>query len=98
RNGVNKIEAAAFMGLSKALVHFSFKGMRLDKEGAVVRMNHVFAKISRPEVAKHFLTPVPITLLNELVSEGKLTLEEAEIGSRICIAEDITVESDSGGH
>src|SRR5690606_28943253 len=33
-----------------------------------------------------------------LVQEGKLTREEAELATRIPLAEDITVEGDSGGH
>ena len=97
-NGVRKVEAAAFMGLSKALVHYAFKGLSMDDQGRIVRMNHVFAKISRSEVAQHFISPVPIGILNELVAEGRLTVQEAELGQKICIAEDITVESDSGGH
>ncbi|HXC03576.1 MAG TPA: PfaD family polyunsaturated fatty acid/polyketide biosynthesis protein [Bacteroidia bacterium] len=98
QKGVNKIEAAAFMGLSKAIVHFAFKGLSQDNQGTIIRMNHVFAKISRPEVAWHFLAPVPAELLHTLVNEGKLTPLEAELGKRLCVAEDITVESDSGGH
>ena len=98
KNDVRKIEAAAFMGLSKAIVHYAFKGLSQDNNGNIVRMNHVFAKISRPEVALHFLTPVPSKILNDLVAEGKLSEMEAKLGKNICLAEDITVESDSGGH
>jgi trans-AT polyketide synthase/acyltransferase/oxidoreductase domain-containing protein len=98
KNGVNKIEAAAFMGLSPAIVHFAFKGLKRDANGSVIRMNHVFAKISRAEVAMHFLTPVPSHILESLIAEGKLTEEEASLAQNMCVAEDITVESDSGGH
>lgn len=98
KSGVRKIEAAAFMGLSKAIVYYAFKGLSQQSDGSISRMNHVFAKISRPEVARHFLTPVPSEILNDLVAEGKLTEYEAQLGKHLCIAEDITVESDSGGH
>ncbi|MES2764269.1 MAG: PfaD family polyunsaturated fatty acid/polyketide biosynthesis protein [Bacteroidota bacterium] len=98
RNGVNKIETAAFKGLSPAIVHFAFKGLRQDTNGSMIRMNHVFAKISRSEVAMHFLTPVPYEILESLVSEGKLSVIEAALAKNLPIAEDITVESDSGGH
>ncbi len=98
KNGVNKIEAAAFMGLSPAIVHFAFKGLKQDESGSIIRMNHVFAKISRHEVAKHFLTPVPYQILESLVTAGKLSAAEAALGKNLSIAEDITVESDSGGH
>jgi PfaD family protein len=98
KNGVNKIEAAAFMELSPAIVHFAFKGLKQDKNGSIIRKNHVFAKISRPEVAKHFLTPVPDQILEKLVASGKITATEAALGKLLPVAEDITVESDSGGH
>jgi PfaD family protein len=97
-NGVRKVEAAAFMSLSKALVYYAFKGLRIGDDGAIVRENHVFAKISRPEVAIHFLSPVPEAILSALMDEGRLTAQEAELGKNLPIAEDITIESDSGGH
>jgi hypothetical protein len=40
----------------------------------------------------------PAQLLRVLVERGELTAAEAELASRIPIAEDITVEADSGGH
>lgn len=98
KNGITKIEAAAFMSLSAAIVHFAFKGLSRSSDGTIMRRNHVFAKISRPEVARHFLTPVPETILQQLVLEGKLTQNEADLGTLLPVAEDITVESDSGGH
>ena len=36
--------------------------------------------------------------LDALVREGKLTAEEARLARRVPLAEDVTVESDSGGH
>lgn len=97
-NGVRRVEAAAFMALSAPIVHFAFKGLTRDAAGNVRRLNHVFAKISRPEVARHFLSPVPPALLEGLVAAGKLTRDEATLAANLCVAEDITVEADSGGH
>jgi trans-AT polyketide synthase/acyltransferase/oxidoreductase domain-containing protein len=98
QNDVRRIEAAAYMSLSPAIVYFAFKGLRSASDGSVIRRNFVFAKISRPEVAIHFLSPVPQPILDQLVREGRLTSEEAELGRNLPLAEDITVESDSGGH
>lgn len=98
KNGVRKVEAAAFMSLSKALVYYAFKGLSQGSDGIIIRQNHVFAKISRPEVAMHFLSPVPQIILSALVSEGRLTVQEAHLGKNLPLAEDITIESDSGGH
>ena len=98
KNGVKKIEAAAFMSLSTAIVYYAFKGLKQAEDGSIIRENHVFAKISRPEVAIHFLSPVPQVILTGLIIEGKLTAQEAELAKNLPIAEDITIESDSGGH
>ncbi|SDF79090.1 PfaD family protein [Mucilaginibacter pineti] len=98
KNEVRRIEAAAFMSLSPALVYFAFKGLRLSDDGRIIRRHFVFAKISRPEVAFHFLSPVPHNILDQLVREGRLTALEAQLAQNLPLAEDITVESDSGGH
>ncbi len=95
---VRRVCVSAFMDLRPTVVHYAFSGLRRGDDGAVVRPNHVFAKISRPEVARQFLSPAPAELLGALVAEGKLTAEEAELASGLPVAEDITVEADSGGH
>jgi len=98
RRGVRRVCVSAFMSLQPTVVRYAFTGLRRGEEGAVVRPNHVFAKISRPEVARQFLSPVPAELLAALVAQGKLTAEEATLAAGLPVAEDITVEADSGGH
>lgn len=95
---VNRISAAAYMALSPGIVRFSATGLFTDSSGKIHRKNHIFAKISRPEVAIPFMEPAPRQILDHLVSQGKLTHEEATLARNIPIAEDITVEADSGGH
>lgn len=95
---VRRLSASAFMGLTPAIVRYAATGLYVDASGNVQRQNHVFAKISRPEVAARFMTPPPAAMLNELVAQGFLTAHEAELASTLPVAEDITVESDSGGH
>jgi PfaD family protein len=56
------------------------------------------AKVSRPEVAERFLSPSPRELLRDLVAGGQLSRQEAELAERVPVADDVTVESDSGGH
>lgn len=96
--GVTRVSAAAFMALTPAIVRYSYHGVRLDSQGAVSRPNMVFAKVSRPEVARHFMQPAPQKMLDDLVGRGWLTAEEARLATGLPVAEDITVESDSGGH
>jgi trans-AT polyketide synthase/acyltransferase/oxidoreductase domain-containing protein len=95
--GVTRASASAYMRLTPAIVHYACTGLR-DQDGRVVRRNHVFAKISRPETARHFLSPAPEAILRELVAAGKLSAEEARLAARVPLAEDVTVEADSGGH
>lgn len=96
--GVTRIEASAFMSLSPAIVRYASTGLRLDAQGRVVRPHRVMAKISRAEVARHFLQPPPTALLEALVARGALTPEEARLASLVPVADDVTCESDSGGH
>ena len=95
---VNRVSASAYMKLSPHIVHYATKGLHLDAAGNICRRNYVFAKTSRFEVVKHFISPAPENMLNELVQQGKLTREEAQLAKHIPVAEDITIEADSGGH
>lgn len=98
RRGVRRVSASAFMNLTPSVVRYASKGLRVDPTGQIRRDNHVFAKISRPEVARAFLSPAPAEMVNALVEQGHLTTEEANLAQRVPVAEDITVEADSGGH
>ena len=98
RRGVKRVSASAFMGLTPAIVRYACTGLSRADDGSVQRKNHVFAKISREEVARHFLSPAPEKILEQLVAQQKLTKMEAEIAATVPLAEDIIVESDSGGH
>jgi PfaD family protein len=58
----------------------------------------VIAKISRVEVATKFLSPPPDRILKELVGAGHVTAQQADLAARFPVADDVTVEADSGGH
>ena len=96
--GVTRIEASAFMALSPAIVRYSATGLTQDPWGRIVRRHRVMAKISRPEVARHFLQPPPAALLRDLVAQGALTADEARLAALVPVADDVTCEADSGGH
>lgn len=99
RRGVRRISASAFMDLTPAVVRCAAAGLRIDPaSGRVERRHYIFAKLSRPEVAKRFMSPPPEKMLRALVAQGLLTATEAELAVRLPVAEDITVEADSGGH
>lgn len=96
--GVKLVSASAFMGLTPAVVRLAYAGVRADASGAIVRPRTIFAKISRAEVARRFLSPAPAEMLRALVAKGELTEAEATLAARLPVAEVLTVEADSGGH
>lgn len=98
RRGVRRVCASAFMNLTPAVVRLAASGLTQDEHGHVVRKHHMFAKISRPEVAAAFMSPAPAAMLESLVRANLLTANEAALARQIPVAADITVESDSGGH
>lgn len=91
------VSASAFMDLTPAVVRCAVAALRLES-GEVVRARRVFAKVSRTKVAAKFMAPAPDSLLRVLLDRGQITAEEAALAARVPVAEDITVESDSGGH
>ena len=98
RRRVSLVEASAFLALTPALVRYRTHGLTRDAEGRVVAPNRVIGKVSREEVAAKFFAPPPERFLRELVDAGHLTAEQAQMAAEIPMAQDVTVESDSGGH
>lgn len=96
--GVRRVEAAAFVALSTPLVYYRIKGIHRTADGQIIVPNHIFAKVSRPEVATQFLAPPPASIINELLAAGKITQEEARLAALIPMANELTCEADSGGH
>lgn len=95
---VRCVSASAFMSLTPAIVRYACSGLHRDRDGSVRRSNHLFAKISRAETALLFMSPAPAAMLAALASRGLLSADEAELAREIPLADDITVEADSGGH
>ncbi len=98
RRGIHLVEASAFLALTPALVRYRTHGIHRDEQGQVVTPNRVIAKISREEVAAKFFAPPPERFLHDLVAAGQLTAEQALLATEIPMAQDVTVEADSGGH
>lgn len=98
RLGVRNIEASAFMSITPSLVRYRLFGLRKTDQGSIIAENHIMAKVSRPEIAKIFLSPAPPRIVEKLLREKKITEEQAEISKLIPMADDLTIEADSGGH
>jgi len=95
---VRVVEASAFLDLTPNIVYYRVAGLSLHSVNRIEIKNKVIAKISRREVATKFLQPAPIKILKELVEQGLITELQATLASQVPMADDITVEADSGGH
>lgn len=96
--GVKTLEASAFLNLSPNIVYYRAAGLKLNAANQIQIEHKVIAKISRREVATKFLQPAPSKILQELVAQGKITPLQADLAQKVPMADDITVEADSGGH
>lgn len=95
---IQTIEASAFLRLTPTVVQYRAAGLSSDSSGKLKIQNKVIAKLSRPEVAIQFLNPAPEKILTQLVEAGKISPQQAQLAQAIPMADDITVEADSGGH
>lgn len=95
---VRLVEASAYIRLTPALIKYCVHGIYRDSEGKVRTPNRIVAKASRAEVAARFFSPPPEKMLRELVADGSITSEQAELAGETPVARDLTAEADSGGH
>ncbi len=98
RRGIHLIEAAAFLRLTLPLIRYRVAGIHRDDDGNIVTPNNIIAKVSRVELATRFFSPPPEKLLAKLLESGDITQEQAQLASKIPVAQDLTAEADSGGH
>lgn len=97
--GVTTIEASAFLEITLPLVLYRVKGLSCSMEENVINIkNKIIAKVSRAEIAEKFMSPAPPKIIKELLEKNLISTREAELAARIPMADDITVEADSGGH
>lgn len=96
--GVRTVEASAFLDLTPNIVYYRAAGLGLNATNKIEIKNKVIAKISRKEVAIKFLQPAPTKILKQLVAQGLITDLQATLAEKIPMADDVTVEADSGGH
>ncbi|WP_423753484.1 PfaD family polyunsaturated fatty acid/polyketide biosynthesis protein [Chlorogloeopsis fritschii] len=96
--GIRTIEASAFLDLTPNIIYYRAAGLNLNSANQIEIKNKVIAKLSRRELATKFLQPAPKEILRQLVAQGLITQLQAILAAKVPIADDITVEADSGGH
>jgi PfaD family protein len=92
------VEASAYVDLTVPLVHYRISGLTELPDGTIQAENKIIAKLSRREVARLFMSPAPEDIIAQLQNEGKISPRQAALARHIPVADDITVEADSGGH
>lgn len=97
KHNITRIEAAAYIIPSEPLIMYRLRGLGVQ-DGQTIIKHKVLAKLSRPEVAALFLAPAAANVVEKLLSEGKITPQQAELSKHVPLADDICVEADSGGH
>jgi trans-AT polyketide synthase/acyltransferase/oxidoreductase domain-containing protein len=97
REGIDTIEASAFMQVTPALVRYRALGLAADGAGVAAR-HRIIAKVSRPDVAAQFLQPAPEAILAKLLASGALSSAQADLARQAPVADAVCVEADSGGH
>jgi PfaD family protein len=95
---VQLVEASAYMALTLPVVRYRLHGIHRDHQGKVITPNNIIAKASRIEVAERWFSPAPEKFLKQLLEAGDITAEQAELAAFVPMAQDLTVEADSGGH
>jgi len=98
KHGIHLVETSAYMALTLPVVRYRVAGIHQDADGKIIAPNCIIAKCSRIEVANHWFSPPPAKFLAELLTRKEITEEQARLAARIPMAQDLTVEADSGGH
>jgi trans-AT polyketide synthase/acyltransferase/oxidoreductase domain-containing protein len=90
--GIKTLEVSSYLQLTSALVRFRFKGAT-----GTGPQNRILAKVSRPEMARAFMSPAPVWLVDPLLRAGRLTAREAELARTWPMADDICADACSWG-
>ncbi len=98
KKNVPAVEASAYINISEALVYYRVSGLKEEKDGTIVIPHKIIAKVSREEVLTKFVAPPEEKIVMGLLQKGLITETEAKLAKNIPMADDITVEADSGGH
>jgi trans-AT polyketide synthase, acyltransferase and oxidoreductase domains len=98
RRHVRTVEASAFLRLTPHIVRYRISGLVETPDGRIDARNKVIAKVSRREIAAQFLSPAPPEMIRDLVAAGLVAEQQARLAATVPLADDITVEADSGGH
>lgn len=98
KHGVRTVEASSYISLTPSIVRYRLAGLAERADGSVAISNRVIVKVSRVEVAGLFMQPPDRSIVNQLLEQRRISPLQARLAERVPMADDITVEADSGGH
>ncbi len=98
KHGVRTVEASSYIDLTPSIVRYRVAGLRQRPDGTIEARNRIIAKLSRLELASRFMLPPPGEIVHALLESGRISREQADLAAHVPIADDITLEADSGGH
>ena len=98
KHGVRTVEASSYVELTPSIVRYRVAGLSRRADGTIVRGHRVLVKLSRRELASRFMLPPPGPLVAGLLEAGHISREQADLAMHVPMADDVTVEADSGGH
>ncbi len=93
-HGVRFAEVNGYTGITPALLRFRFRGAHRDTARQPIARRFLLALVSRPNIARQFLSPAPNELVTSLVAQGALTAIEGEIARELPIASDVCAVPD----
>ncbi len=98
RHGVRTVEASSYIDLTPSIVRYRVTGLARRPDGTIAADHRVIVKLSRVELGRRFMQPPPAALVAALLAAGRITRAQAELAPHVPLADDVTVEADSGGH
>lgn len=92
------IEVSGFIDVPPELVKYRAAGMGKDPNHPDRPCNRIIAKLSRPEVAEHFLSSPRERILDQLVNSGEISASQASMARKFPVADALCVTAGCGGH
>ena len=91
---VRAVELSGYTRITWPLVQYRYNSSSKYNDQWIVP-NKVVVKASSPEIVELFMSPAPGAVIDQLLSSGKLTEEEAEIARVYPMCDDVCIETDS---
>lgn len=94
---VNIVQLSGYIQITEEIAKYRIKSLFKTRDNKVSCKVKFIIKLSRPEVAKAFMEPVPKYIIEKLLGRKEITLEEAKIAENYPIVDSICVEANSSG-